>query len=45
MKFDLLPAGWKPWHPLVFGILAKIGADLASPLMDFLLEMVRKVSA
>jgi hypothetical protein len=34
MKLDLLPSGWKLWHPVVFGLLAALGAKLADPVMS-----------
>lgn len=41
---DLLPTGWKLWHPIVFGILATIGMRLTDPLIAFVLGMVRQAS-
>lgn len=44
MKLDLLPSGWKLWHPIVFGLLAMIGARLADPLVAFILGIVRNAA-
>jgi hypothetical protein len=45
MKFDILPAGWKFWQVIVFGLLASIGFKLADPIIGFLMEALRKVTA
>lgn len=42
---DLLPAGWKLWHPIVFAILFVIGARLADPLISFVLSIGRNVAS
>ena len=34
---DLLPPGWKLWHPIVFAILFVVGARIADPLIGFAL--------
>jgi len=45
MAVKLLPEPWKPWHPVVFGFLAMIGAMLASPAISFALGLVRNLAA
>jgi hypothetical protein len=45
MKLDLLPSGWKLWHPIVFGLLAMIGAQLADPVVGAIMGMIGKVTS
>lgn len=42
VSVSILPSGWKPWHPIVFGLLAGIGFRLVDPVMDFVLGIVRQ---
>lgn len=44
MRLDLLPSGWKLWHPVVFGMLAGIGVKLTDPVVGFIMGLVRNVS-
>lgn len=44
MRLDLLPSGWKPWHPVVFGLLAGVGFRLVDPVVDFVMGIVRSVA-
>lgn len=41
MQIDILPAGWKLWHPVVFGFLAGIGFALSTPVVSFILEKLK----
>ena len=45
MKIDLLPAGWKLWHPIVFGLLASLGVKLADPAITLVFGALRGVTA
>lgn len=41
---DMLPPGWKLWHPIVFAILFIVGARVADPLINFILSLANRAA-
>lgn len=36
---DLLPNGWKLWHPVVLAVMWTIGTRIADPVITFVLSL------
>lgn len=41
-RLDILPPTWKPWHPIVFGLLAGLGFKLVDPVWSFLTGLLER---